>query len=362
MTNNPTPATEKKWLAILQKTGAWLRKTICHNWGLKLTCLVLAICLWGGLISQNTTLPRLKTLDNVKITVTGESTLRQNGLIVVSGLEKLPAVQLKAQVPQNNYSVAAPSHYSVRLDLSQIKEAGTQTVKLTATPVSTALYGSVVSLSTQEVTIKVAQYATRNRIPVQISISGRAPEGYYASTPTLSPDLVEIGGPQELVEAVARCVVHYDMDSLALQEGKNLFSLPYTLQDHAGHIIDSQYITVSSQAVTLRDIVAEQTLYPTITVPVSTTGLITGQPMAGYEITGISVYPETVDLAAADIAPYLQEGMVMQPYNRLSVANASQDVVGTVSLRKPTGAAYLSTTDITVTITIRPIGQKDHQP
>ena len=59
-------------LKLRQKStpSGWFKrllKRLTHNWGWKLGCLVLAVCLWGGLITQDNDLVRPKTFSDVTI-------------------------------------------------------------------------------------------------------------------------------------------------------------------------------------------------------------------------------------------------------------------------------------------------------
>ena len=357
MMNNPSPApkpTSEKKTAILQEIKRILRR-LTNRWGWKLTSLILAVFLWGGLISQDTSLPRDKTIENVRISVTNEAILRQNGLIVVSGLKNLPTVKLKVSVPQKNYNTVTAANYTVRLDLSQIKSPGEQKVTITAAPISASLYGTVTDVSLDDVTLVVEEYASRSRIPVQVEYLNQAPEGVYAAAPVLDPAAVEISGPQSVVNSVARCIVKYDLANLPNTTNTLRTSLPFVLQDYQGNEVDMTHITVTSQAVTLKDIIAEQAVYSLVAVPIDTSTLLSGQPALGFEVTEIKLSPDHVLIAAQDLSPYLEAGTAIQPYTRLSIAGRSTSTSGTLSLRKPSTAAYINTYDLQISVTIEPI-------
>ena len=75
---------------------------LSHNWPWKLLALLLALCLWAGLITQDTSLTRERVFYDVPVSVAGEDTLRRtNGLIVVSGLdEDHLTARMRVDVPQ----------------------------------------------------------------------------------------------------------------------------------------------------------------------------------------------------------------------------------------------------------------------
>ena len=135
--------------ALLQRVAS----LFTHNWQWKLISVLLAVALWSGLITQDDTLTRSKTFEDVTINVLNADTLRHNGFIVVDGLQDLPTVTIEADVPQKNYNAAAASNYNLRVDLSRIRSAGEQTLNLLTT--TTTSYGSVSEMSVSSITVQV---------------------------------------------------------------------------------------------------------------------------------------------------------------------------------------------------------------
>lgn len=351
----PRPAEQKKQSRrkeLLRKI--WKRLT--YQWGWKLVSLALALCLWGGLITQDSSLPREKTFTDVKVNLTNEAALRQNGFVVVSGLEQLQTVKIKAQVPQKNYSSTTADRFTVRADLSQIKSAGEQTLRLTATSANAALYGTVSEISTPQITVQVEEYITRTRIPVQLVVTGESPAGFYADTATCDPTLVDISGPRSVVESIARCVAEYDMSALTPAAGTARTSLPYTFKDYAGNNVDDSLLSVTSQSVTLRDIIANQTLYNQMNLSVNTKSLVYGTPAPGYEVAEITVEPETVQVAVSNLALFPEgEQTQLYPMGRVSIEGKTEDVVQGISLFRMDGMEYMSNNTVLVTVSIRAV-------
>ena len=187
-----TPA-EPKPESRLHAVGQAVLHFLVNNWPFKLISVLLAIVLWSGLITQDPTLTREKNFTDVTISVTGEESMKRNGFIVVSDLSEVTqGARVSADVPQMQYANASANNYSVRIDLSRIRETGVQQVKVQSTSSST--WGSVTEIYPETVEIEVEEYITRYRIPVSIVTTGEAPAGYYAATPSLDPPLVAVGG------------------------------------------------------------------------------------------------------------------------------------------------------------------------
>ena len=236
---------------------------LIHNWGWKILSLVLAVCLWGVLISQDNALPRDKVIPDVRISVTNAAVLRSNGLIVVSGLEDLETVSIRARVPQRNYPSASASNYTARLDLGQIQEPGIQTLSLTAAATNASQYGTVLEVLAPEVTLEVEEYVTQRRVPVEVRQEGEPPEGCYPGEIQRTADYVDISGPKSVVEAAVRCVVVYDRSGLNPNNSPNAVNLPFVFEDSQGKS-RSQYLR-KIQGVAVRVFcfpIQVETMYP----------------------------------------------------------------------------------------------------
>jgi hypothetical protein len=107
------------------------RHIVFHNGWIKLIAVLISVILWAGLISQDDSLTRDKTWQNVNITVSGADTLRRNGYVVVSDMDQLLSnVTVTAAVPQRQYETAETSAYNLRVDLSRINGTGKQELKI----------------------------------------------------------------------------------------------------------------------------------------------------------------------------------------------------------------------------------------
>jgi len=99
MTQTPSAKPQKKRDPRLTMLLDGLKRIFIHNWPTKLLALLLAIILWGGLITQDPTLTREKHFSSVSVSVSGEESVKRNGFIVTSDLTSLLGdVSLTAEV------------------------------------------------------------------------------------------------------------------------------------------------------------------------------------------------------------------------------------------------------------------------
>jgi YbbR domain-containing protein len=331
---------------------AALKRSVTRRWGVKLTAFLIAVGIWGMLISQDADLTREKVFTDVPVSITNSDTLLRNGLIVVSGLSDIAPIQLTVNVPQKLYNTVTAFNYSVRIDLSRVREAGVQTLPILSSSSST--YGSVKELSSLQVTVHVEKYVTRSRIPVRLSITGEPPTGYWAAPPSVDPPLVVISGPESLVNSVVRCVAEYNLSLLTKQAGTERSSVPFTLKDQNGKTVESSLISVTSSQVLLDSMLVEQALYAQKNVPIICDGVTTGTPAAGYEVKSISVSPDSLMIAGPDSLLTALNGIY--PTGTVDVSGSAQTITRAVQISRPDDAVYISASVAYVTVMIDKAG------
>lgn len=328
-----------------------LKHLFLHNGWLKAIAVVISIVLWAGLISQDESLTRDKTFQNVNVSVTGADTLRNNGYIVVSDLEEmLNNVSIVAAVPQKQFENAEPSAYFVRLDLSRINGAGEQEVKLQSTNSTT--YGRVVSTNPASVNVQVEDYIVRQRIPVSVTVEGSVPDGWYMSTPTVDPTVVAVSGPRSLVQTISRAKAVIDTRDIEWTEGTVVLSSAIKLYNRSGEEVDSPLLGTTTSSLTIDSVLIETTLYPTLSFETSELVQVNGNVAKGYEINEVKVSPESITIAArAEVLDQLTELPMERTVN---VKNLNETTVFQLKVQKPSDDAIISNETVTVTVEIEP--------
>ncbi|MBQ8200180.1 MAG: hypothetical protein IJZ74_00260 [Clostridia bacterium] len=338
---------------------AWCTRmlsTLVHNWSTKLLALILAVGLWAGLITQDPTLTRERHFTDVAVTVTGADTLKRNGYIVTSDLtEALADVNISVDVPQMQYANAQASNYNARIDLTRIRSAGTQEVKIMTTNSST--YGTVSSVTPATVLLEIDEYITRYRIPVSVVMVGEAPVGYYADTPSLDPPTIAISGPKTLVDQIVRAEAVVELANLPTREGTVRKAVPYTLMDENNNVIQSDLLQVTSESVLLDSIIVEQKVYSQRSIDLADMGLVRGTPAAGYEIKAVYITPASV--TAAGRKSVLDAINLLYADSYIDVTDQKESVTKSMRIRQPVTLEYVSTNEITVAVEIGPIIQTE---
>lgn len=330
-------------------------KAVKHNWKIKLLSLVIALTIWGALISEDATLTREKTFDNVPISITGTDTLQRNGLVVVEGLDHLEPIKMKVDVPQKAYDSVAASNYSVRVDVSRINATGVQ--KIPVLTLSTNTYGSVNWLSANELTVKVEEYITRRRVPVKVIQSGVVPDGFYSASLSVDPSNVIISGPRSLVEKIDTVTAKIDLSVIDSSAGVQYTAVPFQLMDANGNEIKSNQISVTSENVLLDTILIEQSIYPTKLVDVNLTGSTKGRVRDGYQITAIKADPDKIQIAGN--LQDIDSIRLLDLTSAIDVNDMTETVIRALRVEKPVGVVYMSESAVYVTVEIAPVQTAD---
>jgi YbbR domain-containing protein len=353
---NKTPLSAK-----LKQAGTMLLKAlkhvVLHNGWVKLIALLISLVIWSGLISQDETLTRDKTWQNVNVSITGTDTLKRNGYIVVSDLTSLlSGVTVTAAVPQKQYDAAEISSYNIRVDLSKINSTGTQELKILAT--SSNLYGKVVNTVPSTVTVDVEEYFVRSPVPVSLTVTGEYQNGWYKdwymAQPRVDPELISVNGPRSIVQTISRARVFLDPESLEWTEDTIFTTGEIKLYNRAGEEISSPLLGITTESLSIDTVLIEANVLPTKSFRVEDSLDLLSRCPEGYMVTGVKVSPETVTVAA--------RSEVLQQLNELPLDSAMipKDVVETpvfqIKVQKPSEDAVLSNDTITVSVEI---GQLD---
>lgn len=310
--------------------------------------LMVAVLTWSVLVASDGTLTRQRTFSSVAVSVTGESSLKSRGYIVMDDITELvPSVKMTVEVSQQNYSRVSGTAYNPHFDLSQITGEGENELTIAY---SSQLYGPVVSCEPSTVTVNVERYITR-RVPVVLELVGEAPDGVYLDAYRTDPTMLSVSGPQSLVSSVARASAKLDLAALSADRMTDRMSLDIELQDASGAVIESDKLEVTNQTVITESIVAETELVPAKYVPLELDTLITGTPAEGYELGEVTA--EQTELLVAAKQEILDAIVYLTTDQPLSIEGATGNVTGYVKLKRPSGIENTLPSEVAVTAVIQ---------
>lgn len=337
---------------FLQTLVKALKHLFLHNGWLKLIAILISVVLWAGLVSQDESITRDKTFQNVNVNITGAETLLSHGYIVVSDLNDiLSNVSVVAAVPQMQYENAEASAYNVRLDLSRITGPGEQEVRILSSSSST--YGKVVSTNPSTVIVNVEDYIIRQRIPVSVSVEGKEPEGWYMSQPTVDTNLIAVSGPRSLVQTISRARVFIQREDIEWKEGQIVTSAEIKLYNRQGEEVNSRLLSMTINNMQIDSVVVEMSILPMVTYETSELVQVNGKAAEGYQ-ANVKISPETIWVAARQEVLDQMDGLLLEK-NSVNVEGLDETTVLQLKVQKPSDDAVLSNDTVTVTIEIEPI-------
>ncbi len=331
------------------KLGLFFRalwELIHRNWGYKLLALLLAMILWAGLITQDPSLTRQKTMtaEGSAITISGATNAartRHGNYIVTAGLDTIPEITITADVPQLNYQNASAQDYAPYIDLRNIGGVGEQEI-----PISTktdSKTGTVTKIEPATVTVTVDRYTTAGPIALNPVPDGSLNGWYLGNLET--GESVSISGPESIVGTVRSVEVVLDLDELTDENGalKDSYrkwvgkpyndSKPFRLVcdngvTYSSDELEALQVTVAYNSATVSRIPLTYTIMACKSLTLAPDVPVTeGTPAAGCAVARIVKPTVTVAGSESDLAglTYFRLGAA------LNIEGQSDTVSGTVA-------------------------------
>lgn len=270
----PNKTASKK--RILQRVGSFFKDFFTKNIPLKIISLLFAIMLWGYVLTiENPEYP--KVVRDVEITMTGESTLTERGLTLVS--RELGTTDVTVQCVIGKHSELDASRITCSVDLSDraLTLSDDEMSKIVPLTVSASIrsgYGTITSVENSTVSVEIARVSTRTGIPVSVEYTGALPAGFRVSTPDRLT--VTVSGMQSQVDRIAKGVVSIDLSAFPRADLEALageYSGVYSIQflDSSNNPVENVYDDSGDSytldvPITIRAY-REATIEPEIAVP-----------------------------------------------------------------------------------------------
>ena len=294
------------------------------------------------MVSSNPSITRTKDINGLTAYLSNESTLNANRLALASDpAEALDGISVRLEVPQSSYALADADNVQVTLDLSSVRAAGAQEVPLRAT----TTYGRVTRILPESVKLEFETYDSRS-VPVNAAVSGEQQENTWYNITRLNPEELVISGPSSVVQTVASAYVYVDVTD---RKDSYVTAARFVLLDYTGEEIPQTLLSSSSSSITVG-----VDVYPTRELSISTAieDVVQGTPAEGYEVTGVTIQPESVTVAAdAQLLESLAE-LLVQP---VDVSGASQTFSQRTRIVTLNDFKDISTEQVYVTVNIEEV-------
>jgi len=326
----------KSFLPSLKKWIRALLHVFSRNVGWKLLALAFAVLLWSYVISSNPSITREIPLTGVDVIISGESVLQGRELaLLTDAASALEDVRVRIKVPQSDYARVTEDSVSVELDLSRIRQTGTQVVTLTGT----SAYGEVVQITPATIALEVEELDQRS-IPINVYMNNGTTDSYWYKVTQKNPTMISISGPSSVVRQVSSALVNMDVADLT---DFTVRAEQYVLLDGAGEEMTFP-LTRSTSTVTIG-----VDVYPAKHVTVSADPAIStvGVAAEGYQVAKVEIEPAVVTVAGEQDLLDALDAITIEP---VDVTGVSQSFSTVASVSSVKDLQYVSSAQVTVKV------------
>lgn len=253
----------------------WQRINLTKNTTQKLFSLIFALVFW--IFVMDTDNPEMtKLMTGIPVTVLGEQVLVQKELQIMQ--DQTPNINVKVRGRRKDVLSLSSSDIEVTVDLSSAK-AGKHTYPIKVAIQRAGVVIDSVSLSALNVEIEQVLKAKR---PIDVALVGTVPEPFVVALETISEGLVEIQGPESLVNQVTRLKGQVDVTGVTASFSTEVGLLP---MDSQGLPVEG--VTLSKQKMRVAIKVLERRQMPL--------ALVTEGALAeGLALKGAKLVPESI--------------------------------------------------------------------
>lgn len=306
---------------------------------IKVLSLLFALLVWGYvMMSQNPV--RTKTVENVTVNFDGESDLIARKLVVCGDREDvLKSITVKVDTELTRYADLDASDITASISLRGVSGPGIYKIPINAVTTE----GNVISFSPGEVTIEVDNLV-KKPVPVEISLTGELPAGYWSDEPEVSRSYIDIEGASRDISSITKAVCNIDLTdrTMTYNESTNV-----ELQNSEGEAVEASLLG-ELPAVPVRITILRKAQLP-LNVEAAITGL-ENLPV-NYEYVGNGVSPSSTVTVIGEAA--VIDGLTGIDIEPIDVSNQKDTVEAEVALLLPEGVISLSGDTVQVRVNIR---------
>ena len=317
----------------------WLKGFFTKNLALKIVSLLFAMLIWGYVMVEVNP-KRVKTITDVPISFSGESSLHDRGLAVRGDRDDiLRNVTVRVKVQLTDYTGLDASDISASVSLRPVNKADTYKLKIDAT----SSLGTVENVSPSEISIEVDELATM-LVPIDVEYSGELPDGYWKSEPTLASQSIKVSGPRDDVSTISKAICTIDLEDRTTSYNEAIL-LKYV--DKNGDEIDTALFLD-----TLPSVVVKMDVMRIVELPINAADAVFGADAlpANYEVYDVVATPPTVRVVGSENA---LSGLTGIKIENIDVSGSTSSVQQNVVITAPEGTTLLDDPNITVYVGIR---------
>lgn len=290
----------------------WLKKKILHNWGLKLSSILLAFIIWF-IVAQVGDPKDTRSFNNIQVRLVNADLLTdKNKYFAV--LDGTDSVRVSVTAPTSVFQTLRASDIIAEADVSKLTDINTIAITysvLNANANVIAFDGDhdVVRLDVEDMASKW--------IRVQYQTVGTLAEGYVIGSTTADQTSINVTGPESSVNKVGSAYAELNVEGATNTSSANV---EIVLRDRDNNVLNLSNVEMSADHVLLS---AE--VLATKEVPISVS--FTGTPAEGYVTVGKAEQDVDRVLLAGTTANLSKISKITIPAEKVDVTAATEDVV-----------------------------------
>ena len=313
--------------------------------------ILIALGLWVYVTSLDTNVGET-TVRNIPVSIAGEDVLNSKGLM----LELERELTVSARVSGNRNALVDMAmdpgrYFTATINVAEIDEPGTYDLTCTITPVNSLFSASSVQVVDREArSIQVTVSRLRSaQIPVRAVFEGTVDEanGYRANAPEVTPSVIAIQGPEDLVSQVSGAQVTITGEGLTRTYSGEL---GFQFVDEEGNVVDGEGITANVDTVSVV-LPVVKTLELPLTVQFAYGGGVTAENFDRY--VTYEIEPASIQISGdeADVTPLEGSSITLGEIDLAQVIQEDQTYTFPIEL-SPELTNDSGITQATVTITV----------
>ncbi len=234
----------------MEKRKLGPRKKLGQDMVLRILSAILAVIIW--FVLSITLYPTVyMTVDDVPVTLNLDGTTANAQGLSALDYDKDTLVDVNISGMRHEIGSYDADDLEAYLDASGITEAGTYELAIKVRPKDSSDECEVLKVSPSTVKVKF-DYIKTVTVPLQVrATSISADEGYSLGTPVVSPETVEVTGPEKLVDKISYAVFAIDQKKL-LQETYTTSDGKLLLYSEDGALIDDKSFELDHDPISVK--------------------------------------------------------------------------------------------------------------
>lgn len=304
-----------------------MKKKLENNLALKIFAVLIAVGMW--LFVNNVDDPVITARYSVKVTVQNENYVYDAGKtyqIEEDARTVTVLIRGRESVVQNR------SDLVVYANLAEIQDmdATSTYVPVTFREVSGIALEDV-EIFPKVIPIRIEDSAQKE-FSVEIQTEGETDKHYEIGEKTSDPEIVTIQGPESIIDKINMVQANVQLNGEATKTVKKTVQLDVI--DKNGDVLTDDLEYLNFDIGKERQVTVTLTLWE-IRENVRLKASYTGEPAAGYQVSRVTLTPDTISVAGSDEAleTLAENGNTIEiPADLINVDGLSQDYKGTIDL------------------------------